>query len=582
MSNINSIFTQQYSLFFNTNRKTQILSVAFAIFLLVFELSSLQTGYLQFFDYLQDNRNYVFSIVCILHILVTLYLTFIFFLLAFNSKWYCAFIYFSIFTFSTFCEYGYQKALDKFTDVGDVVIALSATNEQKLDSIFTFLNFSALVPCIIFIILSLFVKTSARRFGFKPLLCVFILYCCFYSYYSFINVAFVDHKFPNISFGAFWQTTTDFALNRAFFNVNPPVRDLVKTPELPKNYVPNNNIIVVFDETVRADHLSVNGYSRSTTPYLEELASRGLLKNYGVAVSASTSSHPSYEAFITGVTFNYSNETWSNNYMRPTIFQYAKAMNYKTYLFDGQMKKYWGSMPDDLNFINHFISLKDLDERFIEDWEIGDTISHQIIDDGRLQSWEVDSKIAKMVNQIFASSTGNFIFIYKRGNHFPYEKNYPPSAAFWKPIYLFNKQYEVPSAEKYEGIVNSYDNSVKYNIDNFFKNLSNNYSKLPNNTVIIYTGDHGESFYANQKAAHGGITREEAMVPLFLIGDLRANLDTNYKASHCNIFPTLLDLMNYPENMRKPKYALSLFTATSKDSTQRFFNRPFGERIPFE
>jgi membrane-anchored protein YejM (alkaline phosphatase superfamily) len=79
--------------------------------------------------------------------------------------------------------------------------------------------------------------------------------------------------------------------------------------------------------------------------------------------------------------------------------------------------------------------------------------------------------------------------------------------------------------------------------------------------VIIYTSDHGESFYVDGKAGHGGVTREEATVPLFLLGDAGRNIDTDFKASHCNVFTALLDLMNYPEELRKYPYSISLFKA---------------------
>jgi hypothetical protein len=176
-------------------------------------------------------------------------------------------------------------------------------------------------------------------------------------------------------------------------------------------------------------------------------------------------------------------------------------MNYKTYLFDGQMKKYWGGTLDDLNYIDNFVSLNELNPNVVEDWEAGDTIHHEIINDGRLQTWEIDTKIAKLVKQIFSQSTGNFIFIYKRGSHFPYEKNYPA---------------------------------------------------------------------------------EEANVPLFMLGNLPPNLDVNYKASHCNLFTTMLDLMNYPAEKRKRPLAISLLKATAANSQPRYYNPLLGEKFPFD
>jgi hypothetical protein len=56
----------------------------------------------------------------------------------------------------------------------------------------------------------------------------------------------------------------------------------------------------------------------------------------------------------------------------------------------------------------------------------------------------------------------------------------------------------------------------------------------------------------------------------------------NSRASHHDIFPTLLDLMNYPEEMREPRNSISLLKATAKDSQPRFFNPDLLEKVPFD
>jgi len=380
----------------------------------------------------------------------------------------------------------------------------------------------------------------------------------------------------------FWTSVSDFAVRNPI-QLSPITRETVETPA--NANVPNNNVIFIFDESIRADHMSLNGYERPTTTYLDELQRKHQLVNWGTASSASTSSHPSYDAFIAGATPEQI-ETLSLRQLNsmPTIFQYAKAMNYKTTLIDGQMMKYWGGAPDDLNYIDEFDSLAVIDNPDRkEDYQ---TASNKITDEALrtngLKQWEIDTKIAERVNKIFTSSTGNFIFIYKRGCHFPYEKNYPENEEHWKPVYHFHEQYEIPPADKVGAIINSYDNSLSYNLDDFFKTLSKDYSDLPNNTIIVYTGDHGESFFANGKAGHGGETKGEAAVPLFILGMKDRTVDTGFKASHANMFTTLLDLMNYPEELRKYPYAISLFKAKAADSRPRYFNPSLEKRVPFD
>jgi arylsulfatase A-like enzyme len=58
------------------------------------------------------------------------------------------------------------------------------------------------------------------------------------------------------------------------------------------------NIAVFVLDTARADHLSCYGYSRQTTPFLDEVASYGVI--YTNAYSNATWSLPAYASFFTG------------------------------------------------------------------------------------------------------------------------------------------------------------------------------------------------------------------------------------------------------------------------------------------
>lgn len=584
MSKLNQLFQKQdHSFTFNADRKTLVGAGLYLLFFCAFEFFYIQVDFSDFSNFLNQEQSFFYSLVFIFYISISLYLFFIFVVITLSSKWQYKIVYLAIFSLAMFAEYGYQKALGRFTNFYDVIAALSATNEQKFDSLFAYTNSLALIPCFALLIFCLALRQSKTQFGGKILVVLMTLNGLFFFHLPYVNQLFFGRKFVSISFATFCQTIADYALNEPIAQLNPTKREAVEIPAAERNYHPANNIIFVFDESIRGDHLSLNGYARPTTPYLEKLAARKLLVNWGISVSASTSSHPSYDAMISGATPDMlGNLSLQEVNSLPTLFQYAKAMNYRTHLFDGQMKRYWGGNSEDVNYIDNFVSLSEIDSpKRIEDWEIGNKITNADNRDNQLKQWEIDTKIAKSVNSIFSNSTGNFIFIYKRGSHFPYEKNYPAEETFWKPVYFFKEQYEIPTADKYDAIVNSYDNSIRYNLDNFFKTLAPDYSNLPNNTVIFYTSDHGESFYVDGKAGHGGTTREEATVPLFLLGNTGKNIDTDFKASHCNVFTTLLDTMDYPVELRKYPYSISLFRAKKTNSEKRFYN-PHQEKIAFD
>lgn len=63
----------------------------------------------------------------------------------------------------------------------------------------------------------------------------------------------------------------------------------------------------------------------------------------------------------------------------------------------------------------------------------------------------------------------------------------------------------------------------------------------------------------------------EASVPILLITKASVSVDTNFRASHANIFPTLLDLMGHPAGERRYPYALSLLKAGASQSRARYF-----------
>ncbi len=300
----------------------------------------------------------------------------------------------------------------------------------------------------------------------------------------------------------------------------------------------------MIDESIRDDHLSVNGYERSTTPYLEELQQRGMLYNWGEASAGATNSWQANALLLTGLNALPDRDGLVKR--TPTLYQYAKAMGYTTYYFDAGSSYFWNGTFDDLQYIDHRLS----DRHFIA---------------GPL--FDMDMLAARHIRQIVSESTGNFIVLNKRGVHFYYNRAFPETAPTWSPI-MTDPRYEPDVHDK---IVNSYDSGIRYNLEAFFRVLVDD-AELPKDTVIVYTSDHGQTL-AEEGAtwSHGNVHRSEARVPLLLISGERLEVDTAYKASHSNLFATLLDLMEFPVSERTYPYALSLLQAQADDSRPRTY-----------
>ncbi len=308
---------------------------------------------------------------------------------------------------------------------------------------------------------------------------------------------------------------------------------------------PRNNLVLVIDESIRSDHLSLNGYDRPTTPTLERLAGEpGLLHNWGTAVAGATCSTLSNALLLTGVpvTLDSGGSIQATTAGMPTLFHYAKAAGYLTTYMDDQADFLWNSLAA-------------ADLGVIDEWRKVPP-GHPL---------DADLQAAEWIRERVTSSQANFIVLNKAGVHFLYENSYPPEEALWGPIPEdYHRQPELA--------VNPYDNGIRYAVDAFFSRLLPNPAAGLENTILLYTSDHGQTLFEGGVGwLHCNFTPQEASVPLFLLGSLPAEPDTSYAASHANILPTLLDLMGLGPEARLPGYAPSLLSATAADSAARYY-----------
>ncbi|HVF29337.1 MAG TPA: sulfatase-like hydrolase/transferase [Pyrinomonadaceae bacterium] len=579
--NKNWLLARSLSLTFGAERRVWMASAAYVLILSLFEAFYLRSGFVSLVEWLRAEPDPINIGITAVYALGVLYLTFLFVLATLSSRWPYKLVYFSLLSFAILVEFGYSRAIGRFTNGFDVDVALSATTDQQFYAASAYIEPTSF-PAILLLAGILWIPARKWKATAGPglLTAVMVAALLFSVHLAFINPILFDKRFTGTSLSSLFLTSAEYFVYEPLSS--PVSRSTVETP--PVLLPPKNNIVVIFDESVRGDHLSLNGYERRTTPFLDELAKKDLVLNFGIAVSGASSSAPSFRAFVSGATPDkIAAEGFAATNGMPTVFQYAKAMGYRTYYLDGQRTDYWGGRPGDNQYLDHFISSRELTgdpdyERYVAHGGIDRVGSEDKVD-----LWELDAKIAEKVKEIYSGSAGNFIFIYKRGTHIPYQNAYPENETTWRPTYNWDDDYyAIPAADKLRAVVNSYDNSLRYNIDTFFRSLATDYANLPNNTVIAYTSDHGESLYANGAAGHGGRSREEVMVPMFLIGLKDRTADTTFKASHANLFTSLLDLMEYPEHLRRHAYAVSLFKGRGSASTKRFYNPDGQGKVAFD
>jgi glucan phosphoethanolaminetransferase (alkaline phosphatase superfamily) len=493
------------------------------------------------------NGDYLRLLIVLFISLASIILSLLFFYAALASPFRYRIGYFMFFCVLILTEYNYYKAFRRFSEFQDAEIAFFSTNWQIIsNAAVLYFNYLALIPIIVFGVLLIRSERVWKK-GLTAFACVLLATGAFF----FVTSYFTKNAFYTISFGAGCRTFVNFPTAWFAGSYYETPRSISYSAAREKldfqtSGAPNNNIVFIVDESFRADHLSLNGYDKPTTPFLDELKRKNLIKNWGIAASGTTCSGTSNNLMLTGLNElpDYDNKV----YKLPTIFQYAKAMNYKTYYIDGQVSGLWNGKPSDIPDFGEWIKESDLI--------------------GKVQNkYEIDGEIARKIKEITSNTTGNFIWVNKYGVHKPYTNSYPNSENK-KDNYVITYNPEIDK----ELLRNQYDEAILYNSQAFFAELLGD--GLAANTFYIYTSDHGQTLSENgEVVSHCSTTRNEAVVPLFIISEPTAlpAVDTNYRASHSNIFATLLDLMGVLENTRKYNYSPSLLKAKAADSQPRFY-----------
>jgi len=478
------------------------------------------------------------KVLAIFSSVFSFFIAVLFFYGAFASPLWLRLVYAVIFAGLVTAEYSCYMALNRFANLTDVELGITSPPQLWLNAGKLYFNWVALVPIVMLLIAYWSTKPTAAKTGAASILIILILVLAQETVSvkanNRLNWGISPIQGVNVSVSYFYQRA---------------IAEKRETLEYQSSSVPKNNIVLIIDESLRGDHLSINGYHRPTTPYLEQLSlQEDLFHNWGIAVPGATCSNAANGLLITGLQIKEGSlEAISSH---PTLFQYAKAMNYQTVYIDAQTNHLWNGLNStDLVYIDHRITTGMLGQK----------------------EYYADFAAAEYINGFITRSTGNFIVLNKTGTHFLYEDMYPRWAQVWKPVPENAADYE----NQPDLTSNSYDNAILFNVNGFFKELfpePADFRERTMNTFYFYTSDHAESLFENgATSTHCGATRQETQVPLIIMGHLPESVDTTYRASHSNIFATILDLMGVPESARVHEYDLSLFDAKGEDSKDRLF-----------
>ncbi|NKC12411.1 MAG: sulfatase-like hydrolase/transferase [Gammaproteobacteria bacterium] len=239
------------------------------------------------------------------------------------------------------------------------------------------------------------------------------------------------------------------------------------------------HVILVVDESVRADYLSINGFPRPTTPYLKTVEGKTL--NYGAALAGSGCSAYSHVIMRSGLQPRDVPDTTFLELCAADVFQYAQAAGYRLQYLDGQVSSIRTN-----NMLTHY------DEQHI-DWFYQHSDLHRPDTEAAVKFASLreayaergDALLARILSESLDRGSHTFSLVVKAGAHFHYEDRYPRDAP---RVFAPTLVRDEPLGDR-ERTVNSYLNALRWTVDGFFAEL------LPaldgRDYVLIYTSDHG-------------------------------------------------------------------------------------------
>lgn len=227
-------------------------------------------------------------------------------------------------------------------------------------------------------------------------------------------------------------------------------------------------IVFVIGESLRADHLQLNGYKRNTTPKLSNIKNIVSLPNLYTKYTYTNKSLP----FILTRADSLTEE---KAYIERSFIDVFKHCGYRTTWLANQEPAdsyvYFMHEADTLIYATRNKSVYSYDK------------------------WLDESLIPLYEKAISETDSKKLIILHTIGSHWWYNSHFTDEFLTFKPIV----KSKIVSSNTKEEMINSYDNTILYT-DNFLANIIN--SLHDKKAVLFYLSDHGESLGENNVWLH--------------------------------------------------------------------------------
>jgi len=227
-------------------------------------------------------------------------------------------------------------------------------------------------------------------------------------------------------------------------------------------------VILILGESVRADHLRLNGYYRNTTPNLIKIEQ---LVSFPHAFTPHTFTASSVPQILTDLSVNDQDN-------KPK-FSLIDMLN------KAQIKTNWiGNQTPEKSY-NTFIEQS-------QNHYLHDPLHSEINFKKAL-----DINLLPYIKKALQHNMNQFMVVHVMGSHWYYENRYDKRFRKYFPV---TKSKNL-SSNSNESIINSYDNTIVY-MDYFVSQLIDIMQINNENRIIIYLSDHGEILGEDGKWLH--------------------------------------------------------------------------------
>ncbi len=323
----------------------------------------------------------------------------------------------------------------------------------------------------------------------------------------------------------------------------------------------NCNVIFVLVDTLRADHMGINGYYRNTTPFID-----GFFSNRSVHFSNTRSqagcTFPSINSLLTS--------KYSYHFINGPDQQLTKVSSNGVYRY-----KFKG-IPDSYDSIETILQEEGYSTYAVSASPVvRDTPSSYNRDGGFRNGFDefdescyrddagcINNKVSRFIKK---TDRPFFMYLHYMEPHSPYDTPYPFKKEFSdreydgdiedldkrtpKPIEMMireNRNDEIEDSD-IQFLIDSYDDEILY-FDSKFQELITDLDEkeMLNNTIIVFMSDHGEEFLEHEYIAHCHSLYEPVIkVPLaFYFPGQEEGIHIDSLAQNLDIVPTVLDYLS--------------------------------------